>query len=118
MLVSTPYNLFQSSAVAAVVRYQILDGHTVNRGVETGGAELHKSQNIGWASTRVPTEQIRSCNLSIPDKDSPLQKAFTVSTLLQPRGSIFQNGFLGGVQFKFSSKFTSFLPIFDLRLGF
>jgi len=26
----------------------------------------------------------------------------TVSTLLQPRGSIFQNGFLGGVQFKFS----------------
>ena len=48
----------QSSAVA---RYQILDGHTVNMGVETGGAQLHKSQNIGWARARVPTVQIQPC---------------------------------------------------------
>ena len=27
-----------------VAKYQILDGHTVNMGVRTGGAELHKSQ--------------------------------------------------------------------------
>ena len=43
----------------AVVRYQILDGHSVNKGIETGGAQLHKSYNIGWAHARVPTLQIR-----------------------------------------------------------
>ena len=46
-------------AISAVARYQILSGHTVNRSVGTGGAELHKSQNIGWARARVPTIRIR-----------------------------------------------------------
>ena len=36
------------------------------------------------------------------------EKGSTVSTLLQPRGSIFQNGFLGGVQFKFGYNLTNF----------
>jgi len=34
----------------------------------------------------------------------------TVSTLLQLRGSNFQNGFLGGVQFKFFKNLTNFYP--------
>ena len=32
----------------AVARYKILGGNTVNRGVGNGGAQLNKSQNIGW----------------------------------------------------------------------
>ena len=32
----------------------------------------------------------------------------TVSTLLQPWASIFQNGFLGGVQFKLDKNLTIF----------
>ena len=34
----------------------------------------------------------------------------TVSTLLQPRGSIFQNRFFGGVQFKFGYNLTTVWP--------
>ena len=54
-----------SGMCSAVARYQILGGHTVNRGVGTGGAELHKSQNIGWARARVPTLQIRPCGVKL-----------------------------------------------------
>ena len=32
----------------------------------------------------------------------------TISALFEPRGSIFQNGFLGGVQFQFGSDLTNF----------
>ena len=48
----------------------------------------------------------------------PLNDMTTVSALLEPRGSIFQNGFLYGVQFKFGYNLTQFLPIYDLNLGF
>ena len=41
--------------ISALARNQILGGHTVNRGVGTGGVQLHKSQNIEWARARVPT---------------------------------------------------------------
>ena len=34
----------------------------------------------------------------------------TVLALLQPRGSILQNDFLGGAQFKFDKDLTNFLP--------
>ena len=36
-----------------------MGGHKVDRGVGNGGAQLHQSQNIGWAHARVPTLQIR-----------------------------------------------------------
>ena len=42
-------------------RNQILGGHTVNRDVWNGGAQLHKSQNIGWARACVPTVHIWPC---------------------------------------------------------
>ena len=38
----------------------------------------------------------------------------TVSALFEPWGSIFQNGFLGGVKFKSNNNLFNFLPIFDL----
>ena len=38
--------------------------------------------------------------------------AFTI------RGSVFQNGFLGGVLFILRLQFDQFLPIFDLNLDF
>ena len=47
--------------ISAVAWNQILGGTTVNRGVRTKGAQLHKSQNIGWARARVPTIRIRPC---------------------------------------------------------
>ena len=34
----------------------------------------------------------------------------TVFALFESRGSIFQNGFLGGVQFKFGSNLSNFWP--------
>ena len=42
----------------------------------------------------------------------------TVSTLLQPWASIFQNGFLGGVQFKLDKNLTIIFQCFDLDLNF
>ena len=42
----------------------------------------------------------------------PLNDMTTVSVLLEPRGSIFQNGFLYGVQFKFGPSKSVFLKKF------
>ena len=47
--------------ISAVARNQILGGHKVNRGVWNGGAQVHKTKNIGWALARVPTVQIWPC---------------------------------------------------------
>ena len=47
-----------------------------------------------------------------------LPKLNTVSRLLQLQGSIFQNGFLDGVQFKFGQNFTNFLLKVEFFTGF
>ena len=41
-------------------------------------------------------------------------KVHAVSALFEPRGTIFQNGFLGWIQFTF----VQLLPTFDLKVGF
>ena len=56
-----PLDLFYTWLQYRVVRrYQILGGHALNRVVGTGGAQLHKSQNIGRALARVPTVHVYS----------------------------------------------------------
>ena len=49
---------------SAVARYQIVGGHTVNRGVRNEGAQLDKSQIIWWACARVATTQIQPCTVN------------------------------------------------------